>query len=105
MRTSETEGTFEIPLHSLNKPGRPSKLFSDSSEQKIKIEEIRLNIDGEMILHATQVVLHTSGQRNASKLLKEIGSSKTKASKNRKAYSKTNETIAPLTPSQAIKMI
>lgn len=100
------EGTFEIPVHSLNQPGRPSKSFSDSSERskRRKTEEIRSNVDDEMIIHAAQVILQTKGKRNASKVLKDIRNSPTKASKYRKAYSKTNETIAPLTPFQALKV-
>uniref|UniRef100_A0A1E1WT91 Uncharacterized protein n=1 Tax=Pectinophora gossypiella TaxID=13191 RepID=A0A1E1WT91_PECGO len=37
------EGTFEIPAISQNRPGRPSKLFNESSERtkRRKTEEVR----------------------------------------------------------------
>lgn len=100
------QGTFEIPVGTSNRQGRPSKSFEDSSERtkRRKTEEIRSSVEPEVIVHAAQMILHTDGKRSASKVFKEITNSPTRASKYRKAYTKSNETVVPLTPFQALKM-
>ena len=101
------EGTFEIPAISQNRPGRPSKLFNESSERtkRRKTEEIRSVVAQDVIIHAAQVELRKSGKRDASEILKEITSTPTRASKYKKAFSKsTREKICSLTPLQALSM-
>ncbi|KAK9754295.1 hypothetical protein QE152_g1299 [Popillia japonica] len=61
-------------------------------------------MNDEIIVHAAQSVLQKSSKRDASKVLRDISNSPTRASAYRKAYSKADETISPLTPFQALKM-
>lgn len=84
------EGTIEIPVVAQNRPGRPRILFGESSERtkRRKTEEIRSNLEEEVIIHAAQVELRKSGKRNASDILKEITSSPTRATKYKRAFSK-----------------
>lgn len=103
------EGTFEIPIESASPQGRPAKSFEDLSERskRRKTEEIRATLKHDVIIHAAQSVLQNTGQRNASKVLKEITNSPTRASKYRSAYSKVNnddDMLPPLTPLQALQM-
>lgn len=101
------EGTFEIPAISQNRPGRPTKLFSESSERtkRRKTEEIRSVVAQDVIIHAAQVELRKSGKRDASEVLKEITSTPTRASEYKKAFSKsTRENTCSLTPIQALSM-
>lgn len=101
------EGTFEIPAVSQNRPGRPSKLFNESSERtkRRKTEEIRSVVAQDVIVHAARVELRKSGKRDAAEVLKEITSTPTRASKYKKAFSKsTREKTCSLTPIQALSM-
>lgn len=102
------EGTIEIPAVAQNWPGRPRKLFGDSSERtkRRKTEEIRSNVEEDVIVHAAQIELRKSGKRNASDILKEITStSPTRATKYKRAFSETRkEETCPLTPLQALAM-
>lgn len=105
------EGTFAIPvaINTSNRSGRPSKVFEELSERskRRKTEAIRSNFDGDIIVHAAQVELRKTGKRDASKVLKEINSSPTRATKYKKAYfraksSKNN--ISPLSIQEANQM-
>lgn len=99
-------GTFESQLQSHKRQGRPSKSFEDLS-QRSKLRKsavVRATMNDEIIVHAAQSVLQKSGKRDASKVLRDISNSPTRASAYRKAYSKADETISPLTPFQALKM-
>ncbi|CAG5010694.1 unnamed protein product [Parnassius apollo] len=91
-----------------NRPGRPRKLFGDSSERtkRRKTEEIRSIVEEDVIVHAAQIELRKSGKRNASYILKEITStSPTRATKYKKAFSETRkDETCPLTPLQALAM-
>lgn len=100
------EGTFEIAIKTSHQKGRPSKSFSDSSERskRRKTEEIRSYIEPEVIVHAAQTILQTDGKRNASKVLKQITISPTRATRYRKFSAKCDETIPPLTPFKALQM-
>lgn len=107
-KQSWLEGTFEIPTESSTPLGRPSKTFEELSERskRRKTEEIRASIGDDVLVHAAQSVLQTTGHRTASKVLKDITSSPTRASKYRKAYSKVadSDEVPPLTPLQALQM-
>lgn len=63
--------TFNIPVASHNQPGRPSKLFGDSSKRtKRRItENIRSYLEDGVIVHATSIELRKIGKRDASYLL------------------------------------
>lgn len=100
------EGTFEFPVESPSPQGRPLKPFGELSERskRRKTEEVRASVNDEVIVHAAQSVLQISGHRDASKVLKDITNSPTRASKYRRAYSKENDEILPLTPLQALRM-
>ncbi|CAG4918412.1 unnamed protein product [Colias eurytheme] len=109
------EGTFEIPTISQNRPGRPCKLFKQSSDLSLdclllvltkrrKTEEIRSVVAQDVIIHAAQVELRKSGKRDASEILKEITSTPTRASKYKKAFSKSTREKTSLTPIQALLM-
>lgn len=99
------EGTFEIPVDMHQRPGRPTKSFSESSERtkRRKTEGVRASYDEEVIVHAAQVILQTEGKRNASTVLKDITNSTASASDCKKRHSKSKE-IEPLTPLQALTM-
>lgn len=81
-KNSWLEGTFEIPLDMYQRPGRPTKSFSESSERtkRRKTEGVRASYDEEVIVHAAQVVLQTEGKRNASTVLRDITNSTASAS-------------------------
>lgn len=100
------EGTFEIPCETIHRQGRPNKLFAESSERtkRRKTEEIRATVDDDIIVHAAQVCLQTGGKRDASKVLKEITNSPTRATKYKKCCNKESESIAPLSPFEALQM-
>ncbi|XP_047998858.1 uncharacterized protein LOC125236185 [Leguminivora glycinivorella] len=105
------EGTFAIPIaeRPANRAGRPCKHFEELSERskRRKTEVIRSNFDKEVIVHATQVELRKSGNRDASNVLKEITNSPTRATKYKKAYYRTkssNDNIRPLTTQEAMQM-
>lgn len=97
-------GTFQLPIKSLNRPGRPSKSFDDSSERskRRKTEEIRSTVENNVIVHAAQTSLRVQGKREASKILKEITDCPTRANEYRNAVDKKN--VTPLTPIQALTM-
>ncbi|KAK9688610.1 hypothetical protein QE152_g35188 [Popillia japonica] len=101
-------GTFQLPIKSLNRPGRPSKCFHESSERskRRKTEEIRSTVGDDVIVHAAQTTLSVQGQRYASKILKEITNCPSRAHEYRKAVDKkgNKESAAPLTPLQALTM-
>lgn len=102
------EGTFEIPVvTTTNRHGRPRKSFGESSERskRRKTEEIRSNVEDGVIVHAAQVELRKSGKRDASRLLQDITSSPTRATKYKKAFdaSKCGKS-SRLTPMEALKM-
>lgn len=104
------QGTFELPVVTeTRRGGRPCKLFEESSERfkRRKTEEVRSNVDVEVIVHAAQTELRKSGKRDASDVLKNMLSSPTKATKYKKALyeSKNMEAdIDSLTPFQALSM-
>ncbi|XP_050301716.1 uncharacterized protein LOC126739931 [Anthonomus grandis grandis] len=102
------EGTIEIPVVIQKRPGRPPKMFEESSERtkRRKTEEIRASLAKEFIIHAAQVELRKSGKRDASDILKEITtSSPLRATKYKKAFSET-KTKEPtqLAPLEALSM-
>lgn len=102
------DGTFEIPIETIFPQGRPPKSFDELSERskRRKTEQIRASVSDEVIVHAAQSVLQTTGHRTASKILKDITNSPRRASDYSKAYSKVTESndIPPLTPMEALKM-
>jgi len=67
------EGTFAIPKV-VNRSGRPTKTFKELSERskRRKTENLRNITDTEVLTYAAQVKLGTTGNRVASKILKEI---------------------------------
>lgn len=101
------EGTFELPVGIENLPGRPRKAFGESSERtkRRKTQELRSTLEEGVILHAAQVELNKSGQRDASKILKDITSTPTRATEYKRAYTTSkSENDSRLTPMQALKM-
>lgn len=102
--SSWLEGTFEIPI-TKQRQGRPSISFEDSSERskRRKTEDVRSSVDEEVIVHAAAVVLQKSGKRDASKVLKDITNSPTRANEYIKAYS--SQDTPPLTPLEALSML
>lgn len=101
------EGTFVLSGQKQNRPGRPSKSFEDSSERtkRRKTEDMRSSLSDKVIVHAAQTTLQARGKRDASKILREITNSPTRAGKYRKAYRKSErEEITSLTPLQALSM-
>lgn len=73
---------------STNKQGRPRKLFAELSERgkRKRTENIRATLETEELRFATEVKFRTSGQLDASKLVREIGESPGIAKKFRQAY-------------------
>lgn len=98
-------GTFEIPILTQNRPGRPCKSFSESSERskRRKTEEVRSVVEEEVIIHAAQSILQKGGNRNASQVLKDISNSPTRASTYKKSIYETQK-VASMTPQQALLM-
>lgn len=100
-------GTFQIPIKSLNRPGRPLKSFDESSERskRRKTEKIRSTVEDNVIVHAAQTSLRVQGKRAASKILKEITDCPSRAHEYRDALDKKGfKENAPLTPLQALSM-
>jgi hypothetical protein len=87
-------GTLAIPRVA-NRPGRPQKQFSDASDRskRRKTEDVRNSMDVELLIHATQLKLRSSGKRDASQVLKAITSSPTRATKYKKAFASQQEKI------------
>ncbi|GBP70311.1 hypothetical protein EVAR_52330_1 [Eumeta japonica] len=86
-----TESTFEIPVTTTNRQGRPRKSFGESSERskRRKTEEIRSNVEDGVIVHAVQVELRKSGKSD-SRVLQDITSSPTRATKYKRAFDTSN---------------
>ncbi|KAK2578845.1 hypothetical protein KPH14_012200 [Odynerus spinipes] len=99
--------TFEIPLVTQSRSGRPRKLFEESSgrSKRRKTEDIRTTIDEEVIIHAAKLKLQTSGKRYASQILNQITNSPSRARKYKRAYSQVKQhKNVQLTPLQALAM-
>lgn len=102
------QGAFSIPkVQQKLSAGRPKKPFIESSERtkRRKTKELRSAINEDVLLHAAQSTLRTSGKRDASQLLKEIIKSPKRATRYKKVYSesmKGDET--KLTPSKALSI-
>lgn len=101
-------GTFELPIKLLNRPGRPLKTFDTASERskRRRTGEIRLTFEDDVIVHAAQTTLRVQGKRDASKILKEITNDPTRAHKYKKAVEEkeNKDSVTPLTPLQALTM-
>lgn len=101
------QGTFEMPVATQIRPGRPRKSFGESSERskRRKTETVRSTLETGVIVHAAQIELSKSGKRDASNVLKDITSSPTRATKYKRAYTTSkSENASRLTPMQALKM-
>lgn len=104
------QGTFQLPVvTSETRRGRPCKVFDESSERskRRKTEEIRSNVDGEVIVCAAQTELRKTGKRDASDVLRNMLCSPTRATKYKKALdgsSNAKTDIDSLTPFQALAM-
>ncbi|XP_017470077.1 PREDICTED: uncharacterized protein LOC108361823 [Rhagoletis zephyria] len=89
------EGGFELTVAAKPKRcGRPQKHFSDSGERskRRKTAELRSTVkDKDFIMHAASVELIKSGKRDASKVLKDIQNSPTRATKYKKAFANTGK--------------
>lgn len=90
-----------------NRPGRPSKSFTDSNERtrRRQTEEIWRWIDDDIIVYAIQTTLRTRGKRDFSKILKEISNSPTRTRKYKKTYLKPDrEKKINLTPLRVLAL-
>lgn len=99
--------TFEIPKAQPRSSGRPTKSFAESSERskRRKTETLRNTADDDMLIHATQSKLHTSGKKDASSILKQIMTSPKRATKLKKAYKTVQEDKEKqLTPLSALSI-
>jgi hypothetical protein len=102
------EGTFTIPRE-MNRSGRPSKSFGESSQRskRRKTEELRKHTELDVLTYVTRSKLGESGMKDASLVLKEIICTPKRATKYKKAYSRCqrkNTTITQWTPSQALSI-
>lgn len=88
-----------------NKTGRPPKIFkhlSDRSKRR-KTKELREQVPVEELTYAAGVSQRMSGNNDASKIIKDILSSPTRATKIRKVMTTTKETILKKhTPEEAL---
>lgn len=104
------EGTFEVPKGTVNVnpgAGRPTKSFDDSSErsERRKTEELQKSAETEKLIFATQMKLRASGNRDASKVVKDFSASPNRATRYRKAFVKSlKETRKQLSPLEALSM-
>lgn len=85
--------TFEIPKAQPRSLGRPPKSFGESSERskRRKTETLRNAADDDMLIHATQTMLHKSGKKDASTILKQVMTSPKRATKLKKTYERAQE--------------
>lgn len=102
------QGTFEIPKSKRRSSGRPTKSFLESSERskRRKTQEVRGAVEKELLIHAAQTCLHSSGERIASNILKDISNSPQIAQTYQKAYKITKqcEKQSQLDPTTALSM-
>lgn len=80
--------SFNAPPVPTQKRGRHDLLFDECTEKTKakKCKEIRENIPLPILAHATQMSLRAAGKTDASKIVKEIISSPTRAKKYRKSF-------------------
>lgn len=101
------QGIFTLPRIA-KRSGRPSVCFEDLSDRskRRKTEELRKSTDIQVLSYATQMKLHEKGKRDASKVLKDLTISPTKATRYKKAYSTImQEKKKQLTPLHALLMM
>lgn len=91
------QGTFEIQRVKGRSSGRPTKSFLESSERskRRKTQEVRSAVDKELLIHAAQTCLQSSGERIASNILKDITNSPQTAQAYQKAYKITKQCEKP----------
>lgn len=99
------EGSIEIP-RPISHAGRPPKAFEDSCARtkRRKTEDIRKTATPQELAYATKVAFYASGRRDASKVLSDIESSPTRATKYKQAFYKESGALCKLTPLQALAM-
>lgn len=100
------QGTIELPVVS-NRPGRPEKSFGELSirSKRRKTEYTRKTINSDEITYIAQTKLHESGKGNASKVLQDISSSPSRATKYLEAYiGSMQEKPEQLSPVEASSM-
>lgn len=101
------KNTFEIQRAQPKSSGRPSKPFNELSERskRRKTETLRITADNDMLIHAAQTNLQTSGKKDASSILKQIMNSPTRATKLKKAYKTVqDDKEKKLTPLSALSV-
>ncbi|CAG9840790.1 unnamed protein product [Diabrotica balteata] len=99
--------SLELLSWSSLKPGRPVKQFHELSERskRRRTEEIRACVPVEELTFAARVSQGTSGNKHASKMIKEITSTPTKAKKIRKIISSKKDHVEmKYTPQEALSL-
>ncbi|KAJ8937088.1 hypothetical protein NQ314_012031 [Rhamnusium bicolor] len=98
--------TISLPVMTVVRSGRPPKPFQESSEcsKRRKTKELRENVPVSELTFATQMSLRASGSADASKILKDITNSPTRAKKYRKAANQPIPKTRQLTPQEALSM-
>lgn len=94
------------PEMTLPKPGRPKKSFEDVCDRskRRKTKDLREQVSVEELTYAAGVSQGTSGNKDASKIIKELMASPTRATKLRKVISSTKKqtTVKKYTPAEAL---
>lgn len=102
---------MSFPKYSINSSseiGRPSKTFYECAERtkRQKTEKLRREHSSEELVFAGQMSLRSSGQLEASKVIKDITqTTPTRAIKYRNAYSRSREEEPILSGEEALAMI
>lgn len=92
-----------------NRVGRPRKSFGELSERSKRrfTETVRRSLDIDVLTHATQVKLKTSGKRDAAQILKDMMRSPTRATKYEKSFSTRQQTdtkVTRMSPLEALAL-
>lgn len=97
--------SFATSQTTTEKPGRPSKEFGESSERtkRRKTKDLREKVPVEELTFAAQMSHRAEGNKDVSKIIKDLTFSPTRATKFRKIlYSTPENKIKKHTPSEAL---
>lgn len=96
---------FKFALWTIEKLGRPSKDFGESSDRskRRKTKDLRDTVATDELTYAAQMSQRAGGNKDASKIIKEITLTPTRATKFRKVISSNNQIkIKKHSPSEAL---
>lgn len=111
LQKNETWLDNEIKVHnwstlSISKQGRPDKPFQELSDRskRRKTQELRHQVSVQELTYAASVSQRQSGNIDASKIIKEVTATPTRAKKIRKALRVQNVPVKKHSPSEALAL-